>query len=221
MAANLTRVLTFIASLTAAASALHAESEIGKRMDKAQQDYEDALVEAHEKANAAYRKSVAEALTIEIKVELYVLGFEMTDVEGARDNPDWVKGGGTVQFPIVPYLSQSKILNRRLLGADEITMLLPSLRRTIVAEENKGGMLCHFPTHGIRVWDKEYRLIFQTSICYHCSNFFMTYPSGRAGWTRLCDPTFREVLEKLMPVPQEELGRFKAKYPDPAEGEAK
>jgi hypothetical protein len=66
---------------------------------------------------------------------------------------------------------------RRHYSSDEIALLMPRLKATIGVAENTGGPMCHFPIHGIRIGDGE-DIIFQTSICYECGNFYMPYPYG-------------------------------------------
>ncbi len=80
--------------------------------------------------------------------------------------------------------------------------------------------MCHFPIHGIRIWDGE-DIVFQTSICHHCMNFYMTYPFNRARWTGLSDPTLQTVLNQLMPIPAEESERFEKQFKTPKQSPKK
>jgi hypothetical protein len=132
-------------------------------------------------------------------------------VDDAKFDSAWALRLPEDRFPIVPYGSSSKILKRKTLTADEVKLLMPSLQATIGVEKNMGGALCHYPIHGIRIWDGD-DVIFQTSICYHCSNFYLSYPYGGADWTNLSDPNFQKVMKQLMPIPQAEADRFEAKY---------
>lgn len=163
------------------------------------------------KVATEYRRAFAQAIGGATKIEVYLLDFEMTDAEDANRDAAWAIRLAEDQFPIVPYGNQSKILKRKMLSADEIKLLMPTLQRTIAVEENSGGAMCHFPIHGIRVWDGE-DIVFQTSICHHCMNFYMTYPHGGADWTSLSDPVLRTVLDQLMPIPQKEIDRFDKKW---------
>ncbi len=160
-----------------------------------------------------YRKAFGEAIAGATNVEVFLLDFETKPVKGAQSFAFWERDIPEDTFPIMPYGAASKILKRKKLSAEEVALLLPNLRATIGVEKDPGSAGCHFPIHGIRVRDGD-EIIFQTSICYHCGNFYMQYPSGSASWTGLSEPKFREVMEKLMPIPQKEIDRFNAKWGD-------
>ncbi|MGV3664199.1 MAG: hypothetical protein ACO1TE_28760 [Prosthecobacter sp.] len=183
-----------------------AESEIDAKLDAARTEY----FNESQKVEAAYRKSLSQALSSATRIEVCLLEFEMTKVKETDHDGDWALGMPEDQFPIIPYGKQSKILKRKVLTADEVQLLLPGLQRTIAVEKGAGGAFCHFPVHGIRVWNHDDQIVFQTSICHHCGNFYMTYPFGGVAWTPLSDTAFGEVLEKLMPVPQTEKDKFDA-----------
>lgn len=187
--------------------AAQAQQNIGAGVSKA----DDAYRVGMQKLRSEYRKAFADAISSTTKIEVYLLDFESTNVRGVKDDLTWVAGLAEDQFPIVPYRGQSKILKRKMLSADEIRLLMPSLQKTIAVEDDMGGVLCHFPIHGIRVWDGD-DIVFQTSICHHCGNFYMTYPYGVVRWTSLSNSEFGDVLEQLMPIPQKEVDRFERTY---------
>ena len=201
------RVPTIAVLIFFAACAAHAQQNVASLISKADEAYRGGM----ETLEADYRKAFAEAIGSATKIEVYLLDFEMTDAEDAQRDSVWAIRLAEDQFPIVPYGNQSKILKRKMLSADEIKLLMPSLQKTIAVEKNSGGAMCHFPIHGIRVWDAE-DIVFQTSICHHCMNFYMTYPFGGAGWTSLSDPTLRTVLEQFIPIPQKEIDRFEQQW---------
>lgn len=159
-----------------------------------------------------HRKALSDTLTASMEMEVYLLDFEMTDVADAEKNRTWYKRLPSNQFPILPYGFASTILKRKTLSAEEKALLLPSLQQTLSAPHSGGGAACHYPIHGIRIWG-EGDLIFQTSFCYQCSNFYMVHSSSEAGWLGLTDPNFQKIMEQLMPIPQAELDRFDAKHP--------
>jgi len=185
-----------------------AEADIDDKLNTARTEYYDEM----QKVEDAYRKSFSKALSSATRIEIYLLDFEMTKVKGRETDHDgdWAIGMPEDQFPITPYEKQSKILKRKVLTLDEVQLFLPGLQRTIAAEKGAGGAFCHYPIHGVRVWNHEDEVVFQTSICHYCGNFFMTYPFGGVSWTGLSDAAFGELLEKLMPVPQAEKDRFEA-----------
>lgn len=200
-------LLCSIVSFVLACSGIADESSISSKIEKASGAYSDAIEAAYQ----SYRKAFSDAIAGATNVEVYLLDFETKPVKGATEFSSWILDLPKDQFPILPYVATSRILKRKKLSADEIALLMPSLQATIAVEKNNGGAMCHFPIHGIRIWSGD-EIVFQTSICYQCMNFYMTYPFGRASWTGLSDPKFREVMEKLMPIPQAEIDRFDAKY---------
>lgn len=157
-----------------------------------------------------YRKAFAEAIRDAKEIDVFLLDFEMTAAK-STEMPGWAETLPKDQFPITPYRSQSKILESKRLRPREIALLMPALQRTIAVQENHGGAFCHMPIHGIRIWNAD-QIVFQTSICYECMNWYMTYPYADSGWLALSEPNLQNILEQLMPIPQKEKDRFKAKY---------
>ena len=169
-----------------------------------------------ETAERNYRVALSKALTEAVTIEVYLLDFETKKVEDAREDFEWFTRLEEDQFPIIPYYASSKILKRKKLTAEEIKLLLPSLQAVVGVEKSHGGAGCHFPIHGIRISSNS-ETIFQTSFCYHCSNFYTLYPSDRADWTSLSSKEFQKIMEQLMPIPQEEKDRFDKKWGKKAE----
>lgn len=167
-------------------------------------------------ARRNYRKALAAALDDSVRAEIYLLDFETKSLPEKSDDPFTKTPPLPADaFVITPYGATSKILKQRLLSGPELTRLLPPLKRTVGAEENTYGAMCHFPIHGIRVRDKDHRLLFESSFCYKCSNFFITYPDYRDGapeWTGLSQKDFEKVMTELMPIPQAQVDRFEAKF---------
>jgi len=157
--------------------------------------------------NAAYRKDLAAALGAATEIEIYLLDFASGPVEETRY--EWEFKLPADEFPIVPYKQSSKILQRKKLTAEEVKRLMPSLQETIRAEGAPAGALCHYPIHGIRIRDGE-NILFQTSICYMCGNFYMAYPLiDGANWEGLSGKEFEKVMKELLPIPEKETNRFK------------
>ncbi len=75
-------------------------------------------------------------------------------------------------------------------------------------EKLPGGAMCHYPIHAIRVWSGEH-LIFHTSFCWMCGNFYFEYPDFTVRWTGIQGTKLKEVVNELMPIPQEVIDRFK------------
>lgn len=172
-------------------------SGIKAAMEQADKRYEEAL----EKAEAAYRKDLAEAISPAMEIEVFLLSGMAEDKVESTDR-GWQKRLPRDRFPIAPYGSTSTILQRKRLSPDEVKALMPSLKATVGAYR-ADGILCHYPIHGIRITNGD-EVIFQTSICYQCMNFYIEYPDwiNRASWTGLSSKEFQEVMERLMPIPK-------------------
>ena len=148
------------------------------------------------------------------KIEVFLLDFKMLDADEYR-----ILGWDRLPadyFPIPPYARKSKILQRRTLSRDEVTKLLPALRENVGVEKNHGGAFCHYPIHGVRLWSGE-KLIFQSSFCWSCLNFYVVYPDLTADWVGIETKELKQVMSELMPIPEKELERFrKMNEPKPA-----
>lgn len=155
---------------------------------------------------ATYRSRLADALKHADGAEVFLLSFTMD-----REVPD---GQEDNYFSIKPYKSFSKILDRKRLKANDII----SCRSATVellneSDDHNGGAMCHFPIHGIRLFKGE-EVIFETSICWKCSNYYLEYPSDfeTATWVGFVGKPLRSFLHQAMPIPQSEIDRFDAKY---------
>ncbi|WP_050029304.1 hypothetical protein [Verrucomicrobium sp. BvORR034] len=198
-----------------------AQEALPAKLEKA----ESAYFHDQDIARKNYRKALAAALDDAVRAEIYLLDFETVALPKKSD--DLFASTPPIPadtFVIAPYQATSKILKRRLIKGADLAKLLPHLKQTVGVEENTSGAMCHFPIHGIRVWDKDYRILFESSFCYKCSNFFITYPNYRDGspqWTGLTEKEFEQVMIELMPIPQSELDRFDAKFGGGKKGKPK
>lgn len=177
---------------------------------------ETAYFRDQEIAKKNYRKALAVVLDDAARAEIYLLDFEVVHLPKKSGDPfESAPPIPANTFVIAPYHATSKILKSRLIKGAELGKLLPHLKQTVGVEENTYGAMCHMPIHGIRVWDKDHHILFESSFCYKCSNFFITYPNYRGGspqWTGLSQKEFEKVMTELMPIPQSELDRFEAKF---------
>jgi hypothetical protein len=99
-------------------------------------------------------------------VKVYRLG-EMSD-EVAGDS-----------FPIMPYKSFAKIVGTTELSGDELTKFI-ELWRGMSPNYNYQA-LCHEPVFAVEFFESD-RRVFRTSICWHCSNFYVEIFPGIAAW---------------------------------------
>ncbi|GEP43279.1 hypothetical protein BGE01nite_25700 [Brevifollis gellanilyticus] len=162
--------------------------------------YEATLVQ-----EATYRNALGEAIKDHgTRCEVFLLDFMPSR---KKSDSFFNDPSDENHFLIRPYKTETKILNRRELSADEFKTLLPSLVQTVGVEKNTYGALCHMPIHGIRVYDQGI-LIVETSICYECGNFFINYPDSTSEWVGLSSREFEELMKKFMPIPESEIQRF-------------
>jgi hypothetical protein len=98
-------------------------------------------------------------------------------------------------------------LKTKVLPAEESKKLVPVLRDNVAVERNDGGAFCHYPIHGVRLWAGK-KLIFESSFCWECANFYVPYPDQTAGWVGLTGDNLQDVMTELMPIPAKEIERF-------------
>jgi hypothetical protein len=162
---------------------------------------------AVEEARGEFRKRLASILDHADSVEIYLLDFSMAKEEGDKEDPD--------RFFIRPYNVSSKILARKKISGDGFLPFRKAGAELLVSGVEGGGAFCHYPIHGIRFLKGE-DILYQTSLCWHCQNFFVEYPDDEdASWVGIDSESLKELLSKEMPVPQSEIDRFnEALHPD-------
>ncbi len=181
-----------------------AETEAQKSISAAESRYH----KAKSKIQSDYRKELADSLTKGDRVEIYLLDFEMEDTPS--DFFFWETRLEEGEFPIIPYGSKSKILQRSILTPEQREDFLPKLQTTVgIQGDIDGGALCHFPIHGVRIFSSE-SIIFQSSFCWQCNNFAISYPDGPT-WVAIRGGELFEAFSKITPIPQSEADRFNAR----------
>lgn len=160
---------------------------------------------AVEQARGEYRKRLASILDHADSVEIYLLDFSMAKKEDDEEDVE--------RFSIRPYGETSKILARKKIEGDGLTAIRKAAADLLATGQEGGGALCHFPIHGIRFLKGE-NVLYQTSLCWHCSNFFVEYPDdANASWLGIGSKSLMELLFKEMPIPQSEIDRFEKEFP--------
>lgn len=170
-------------------------------------DPESDFVLTINRARADYRKAFAQSLGTSVqitKAEVFLLDATMTGATDISEDPFASPAANSKRFPIKPYGKETRILDSKVLTPEEQKLLLPILRETIAAKETGEQALCHLPIHGVRLWSGD-DLIFETSLCWKCNNFYMAYPLERATWCSLTQPALKQIMDQLMPLPQTNL----------------
>jgi len=196
-----------LGALTFTAPAQEAgEGEALKKLEEAQ----DHFYEAKDVIKIRYRKELAEAIAKGDKVEVYLLDFDAIE-QTPSDHLYWETRLEEGEFPIMPYGSKTKVLKKVELTPEQRKEFLPALQKTVSSEEDHGGAMCHHPIHGVRVFSGG-KIIFQSSFCWHCNNYYLHYPDGPQ-WLGIGNrKDLATAFEKMMPVPQKEIDRFNEKY---------
>jgi hypothetical protein len=133
------------------------------------------------------------------RVELYHL-----DGDTHRD----ISGG----FPVRPYGGYSRIISTKTLTGADAEALAALWRLQTFAREYQA--LCHSPAYGFRFY-RGTSLRFETSVCYHCSNFYVT-ALGESGWWGFdaAAPKAQDLLHRLQEI-------FPASIPKPRDEKKK
>ena len=190
-------ILVLFAALAFSMSTAEESGPVAKAKERAEDEFNIGL----EVLRGIYRKRMAELISSATRVEVLLLDFSFGEEKRAKPPLNL--------FDIKPYSKNTPILASHFCTSKELKELVPALSNAIGGLPHEGGHGCHFPIHGIRVWIGS-EIAFETSICWYCSNFMMSYARG-AGWENHTDG-FRElkpILMRLMPIPEDEVARFK------------
>jgi len=170
----------------------------------------NAYLQTMKKAQAEYRKGLSASFSKATKIEIYLLDFDVKHFDGVM-TPTWKLNVPKDQFPIGPSEGVARILKTKVLTGEEMKKLLPALEAAVGVEKDIVSPLCHFPIHGVRVWEGE-ELIFETSFCWMCENFSLRYPDFREKWVGIEGTRLKNIIKDLMPIPAAEIERFKKQY---------
>ncbi len=165
-----------------------------------------------QRKDRARRVSVADTFKTADRVEIYLLEFSIG--EDTRHAP---KKGDEV-FPVRPYGTETKVLNKRTVLTSDVPKWSITAAKLVASDKKAGGAFCHYPIHGIRIYAGDL-LLFETSICWVCDNYYFTYDDA-SRWVGLNEDAndLKALLDQFMPVPETEKARFKAKS-NPAQKE--
>lgn len=163
------------------------------------------------KAREKYRGGVAKLLKTADRVVVYLLNFEsVKQGEKTDDVGDTFALGDEEEF--------HQVLQSKELEKESKAKMLEELTKKLSAPRDRGGVGCHFPIHGIRIF-KGNDVIFETTFCWVCGNFPFRYPSNLE--YQNVTVQLETLFNSLLPIPQTELDRFKKKYPGAAKIRAK
>ena len=150
------------------------------------------------KADRDYRDAVASTLKFADRVEVYLLGAK----ESARTD---LFSGSEDQaadlFPIRPYDSNARILKRLTVPKEDIPQWTDAVAKILTSRRSTAMAMCHNPIHGIRLFAGDL-LLFETSVCWECHNYYFRYEEG-AQWENLTEDAtdLRALFTKFLPIP--------------------
>lgn len=153
---------------------------------------------------AEYRKQLTSAIALVDRIEIFLLDFEMVDNVQSDERSSY--------FFISPYRKFSKIIDSKTIAGDSINSL-SEVFSGLLATPDDPGPLCHFPSHGIRFFGGD-SLVFETSLCWHCSNYFVKYPDDyqTATWVGFQNSPMEALLKNQLPIPAALAARFDEKH---------
>ena len=119
-------------------------------------------------------------------------------------------------FPIKPYgTAKARILKKMVLTGSDFKRVSSAFLDATRPGHTQA--MCHLPVYGLRFFQGD-NLLVETSICFHCNNFYVPLPAGGYSWEALSDfsHSLRPVLESFIPIPKDlnqELDRQVGKKP--------
>jgi len=159
-----------------------------------------------EEARALYRRAIAEQIRHAQKVEIVLLRFDdLRKIDPSED----LEG----RFPVAPYEATTSVISTIVFDSSQANELLLALAEQIEKREHNSHLLCHLPTHGVRVYSDEptgepfdSKLIYSGSFSWVCRTFSFTYPDS-SEWL---DTNRRLMLifSRFLPIPKGERDRL-------------
>jgi hypothetical protein len=109
---------------------------------------------------------------------------------GMRHGADAATG-----FPVRGYGTFSTILGRQTVSGSDAESFAALWRAQTFDPDLQG--LCHSPPYGFRFYSGS-KLLFETSLCYHCANFYVSDLTGSYWWGfNPGTPKAGELLQRL------------------------
>lgn len=147
-----------------------------------------------------YRDCLAEMVLKADKIELFLLDFTMAEVEDVE----------VETFPIPPFQGNARVITQKAVQPADLESFKAAIATFLSGKRNEGGVFCHYPIHGIRVYQAGTQ-IFQTSLCWNCGNYYVEYPDGPAiEEMSQRSPELEKLFNTVLPIPPEEVARFKS-----------
>ena len=171
-----------------------------------QEQIKDRYGDKLESAYQQYKHDTARLLRHADRISIYLLDADIS--------PDNRSKSFTVDlddslFPIKPYDTCTPIL-----GATNVTektiieSFVSNFKILLNDEEHNFVTLCHYPTHGVRVYAGQ-SLLFESSFSWKCSNY-----SFEDRWEHISDDSTEKLFKNVMPITEDQINRIKRKSSD-------
>lgn len=167
---------------------------------------QDLLRKASDAKDAAKQKADWEAFQPKLliatklppvdKVEIFTLAL----YNKSSDYDEIPSPGPLGTFPIKPYGSDANVLGKLVLDGEKAQPVATAWRS--LHFDPKFQALCHGPIYGLRFYKKN-QLIFETSMCWHCSNFYIDREFWGFDAYDANGKALLALLQKLLPLPKQ------------------
>jgi hypothetical protein len=199
--------------------ALEDDFQQNPKMEKAgdiRWNAQNKFIEDKRKLEAAYRSQLAESFRLVDRAEIMLLDFEPTPRPTDLPPGEFygeVEGFERKHYLFIPnYGAYSKILKTKKVGEESKDELVNAMVSVFREPPRLQGPMCHHPIHGVRLYIAN-ELLFETSFCWHCGNYFMRMTGAWDGmWVDFHGEKLEAFLKKELPIPQAQLDRLDAKY---------
>ena len=143
-------------------------------------------------AESKYKAALGKLIKNSDKVKVYKLG--KTSAYLSEDPFAAIQDTG---FEISPHNQIAEVLNHKVLEGQELLAFQNALYNLLQPHTDVWSRaMCHEPILGVEVFIGS-DLIFSTSFCWKCNNYFVEYPDGRLAWEALKDTELQELAKKL------------------------
>jgi len=169
----------------------------------------ETFLKGFERLRVEFRTNQAQLLKKADRVVVYVVEEGVTFEDPLTDETEFIT--------IRPSGMRAKIRKARDLEGKDKEKLLEALSKQIAVPKHTGGAVPHDPCHGLRIY-REKQLLYEGTFSWTSCNFSFVYPAVGAEFLDT-NEELRTIFAKLLPIPQEELERYKASPSVRSEGE--
>ena len=176
---------------------------------RAEETPSETFLKGFERLRMEFRANQAQLLKKADRVIVYVVEEGITFEDPLTDE--------TIFINIRPSGMRAKIRKARDLEGKDKEKLLEALSKQIAVPKHTGGAIPHDPCHGLRIY-REKQLLYEGTFSWTSCNFSFVYPAVGAEFLDT-NEELKTIFSQLLPIPQEELERYRASSSVRSEGE--